>query len=377
MLVDGARFNIGRAPDNDLVLGGPGVAQRQAVISTIFGATFITNCDARGGTTLNGRKLAGKTRLSDGDLIGLGAAGAARVKLAPRPLARLLTLAANRAALAALASAAAVLIVALTAAALFKAPDRGEASAPGEETTAEAEAEAKPAGPEARPEPSAAAPENAPPPAPTSQEAPRDEGGRAAESDSIRIELAAVQVLRRIGRDDRPHALNPRTLEDISEKVEEYSQSPRMGDALRQVRGGVPSVVARARSEGIEPALVVYAALAQTGGARGGGDAAAAARALLPELVNLSKTLGGVGADSNLIVLAAYTEGAGSKRSHPLLARLRQSVNRPLAERNVWYLHERGIINERAYSFVVSFLACGIIAHDPRKFGVDAEALPL
>jgi hypothetical protein len=317
--------------------------------------------------------------LRDGDLIVIGGSRELRVKLAPRPLARLLTAVANRAALTALASAASVLLLAAVVAALLTTASPGEQESAGEGSAA-ANADAgpahSPAHSVARPAPGAPAAEGSPAQAPDEEGAARNEGSQGR-SDLNRIEGAAVQVLRRIGRGERPYALNDQTLEDISGKVEEYRESPHTGEALRQMRGGMPPVVARARSEGVEPALLAYAALALTDGGRSGRDPVAAARTLLPELAKLSRTLGGVGADSNLIVLAAYTEGVGTKRSHPLLSRIRQSVNRPLAERNVWYLHERGIINERAYGFVISFLACGIIAQDPRRFGVDAEALSL
>lgn len=373
VLVNTARFRIGRAPDNDLVLDGPGVGDRHAVISSIFGAKFITDCGERGGTTLNGRRLAGKGQLRDGDLLGIGGERAIRVKLAAPLLARGMTLAVNSPALVLLASAGVVLVMTMFIVILSSGARTGEPESRGEESAA-AKADAKPASPAARPSPSATAAASAPSKTPDEGEAATD-GGGSDRTDQSRMEAAAVQVLRQVGRG--PYSLDEGALEDISAKVEEYGESPQMGETLRQMSGGMQSVVARARDEGIEPSLVVYAALAQTDGGQSGRDPVAAARALLPELVKLSKTLGGVRADSNLIVLAAYTEGAGTRRSHPLLARVRQFVKRPLAERNVWYMYERGIINERAYDFVVSFLACGIIAQDPRRFGVDADALSL
>jgi hypothetical protein len=44
-------------------------------------------------------------------------------------------------------------------------------------------------------------------------------------------------------------------------------------------------------------------------------------------------------------------------------------------DRNVWYLHNIGKINEPTYDFILSFLALGIIAQDPRGFQVDADPL--
>jgi hypothetical protein len=182
--------------------------------------------------------------------------------------------------------------------------------------------------------------------------------------------------LRRISRDDKPYTLADGVIEDINAKVKYYGVSPRMGDALRQMQSGMGSVVAGARREGLEPALVVYAALAVTDGGRTGRDPAEAGRSMLLPLAALSKTMGKIDADSSLLVLAAHTEGAGTKRNHPLLSKVRK-LRSPFFERNVWELRERGLLSERAYDFVISFLACGVIAQNPRGFGVDAEALSL
>ncbi|MEJ7712178.1 MAG: hypothetical protein WKF84_20530 [Pyrinomonadaceae bacterium] len=119
----------------------------------------------------------------------------------------------------------------------------------------------------------------------------------------------------------------------------------------------------------------MYAALAETDGGRSGRDAAATAHAMLPDLVALRATLGD-DQDSSLLVVAAYTEGAGTRKSHPLLGRMRKITNKdPVAKRNVWYLHENQGIDEQAYDLVIRFIALGVIAQNPKQFGVNAEPL--
>jgi hypothetical protein len=54
---------------------------------------------------------------------------------------------------------------------------------------------------------------------------------------------------------------------------------------------------------------------------------------------------------------------------------MRRVVNNPTTERNVWYLRERAALDAEAYAFVVRFLALGVIAENPRQFGVEAPAL--
>ena len=61
--------------------------------------------------------------------------------------------------------------------------------------------------------------------------------------------------------------------------------------------------------------------------------------------------------------------------SHPLLARLRRLANNPVKERNVWFLHERGGIDAASYDLVIRFLALGVIAQNPRQYGVSTEPL--
>jgi hypothetical protein len=48
-------------------------------------------------------------------------------------------------------------------------------------------------------------------------------------------------------------------------------------------------------------------------------------------------------------------------------------VKNPLTDRNVWYLREHGGLDDRAYEFVVRFLALGVIGENPRRFGVAAQ----
>jgi pSer/pThr/pTyr-binding forkhead associated (FHA) protein len=379
VVVSGARFQIGRAAGNDLRLDAPGIAERHAIISTILGATFVTDCGSRGGTTLNGRRLNGRGQLRDGDVIGLAGAYGLKVKVVPGALAGLYTLLGSRAVVIAVAGALALIALMVLTTILFnRTGPTGQDAATGtarekDKGDDEDASDADKSDADKSDETSATANAGAH----TSSRSASGVASAPDRSEADKLESAAIQVLHRISRDDKSYALDDATLEDIGAKVRSYGTSAAMSGALRQMQAGMGSVVAGARREGLEPALIVFAGLATTDGGRNGRDPSEAARALLPELAELSKTFGSVDADSSLIILAAHTEGAGTKRSHPLLSKVRRSVRNPLAERNVWYLHEHGLIGERAYDFVVSFLACGIIAQDPKRFGVDADALSL
>jgi hypothetical protein len=95
----------------------------------------------------------------------------------------------------------------------------------------------------------------------------------------------------------------------------------------------------------------------------------------MPDLLSLRKTLGTESADKSLILVAAYKMGGGTKKSHPLLRTMTRVVKNPLTDRNVWFLRERGSLDDQPYQFVVNFLALGVIAENPRRFGITAPAI--
>ena len=189
------------------------------------------------------------------------------------------------------------------------------------------------------------------------------------------IERIAAQFMRRVSSDDRPYVFPPyavAALDDITKRIEQYSRSPAVADALNRLATAGAEIAAASRREGLEPGLVIYVALAETDGGLAGGDQSAVARRLLPELLSLRKTLGTESADKSLILVAAYKMGGWTKKSHPLLSAMRRVVKNPLTDRNVWYLREHGGLQDTPYDFVVRFVALGIIGENPRRFGITA-----
>jgi len=66
------RITIGRASDNDVVLGDLQVSRRHARLERIDGAWRLTDLGSRNPTLVNGIPVAGKTALTDGDRLTLG-----------------------------------------------------------------------------------------------------------------------------------------------------------------------------------------------------------------------------------------------------------------------------------------------------------------
>jgi hypothetical protein len=183
------------------------------------------------------------------------------------------------------------------------------------------------------------------------------------------IEQAARQVIGRISDDlhhyefpsDRSHIVR------VREVVEENCNSPTLGAGLRALRRARAQLVEWSENQ-IAPDLLTYAALAETNGRSS--DTLAAARRMAPQLIDVSKLLKDSNADAALLSLAAYEMGRPSRGAHPIHKRMEGRINHD-TERNVWDLYRKGGLTEAEYGFVIRFLAFGIIANEPRRFGYE------
>lgn len=384
------RFTIGSGIDNNLVIRTPDVSRRHAVIENHDGVVLAYDCQSQRGTLLNNVPLRGSAPLHSGDLLTLGGACDITVKLrasfappagvaqpspAPPPFALPDSNAPPRyaplphhvetqrprprsAQPSIIIAAVAVLLILITGFILLArrqptmvaGDDAGHVQgvAPALETVSRAPVESR----------------------------ARTATGVDADADALgdeELERAAVRAVQRASGQSRPYAFPPEALRDIGQQIEKYRQSNRLRDAFVSMQRGARSVAAQARDMGVEPDLVVYAALAHSDDGR---DASATARAMIPQLAQLRQTFGGGDPDGSLLIIAAYTDGVGSKKAHPLLATIRRLVRRnPFAERNVWFLRERGGLSDAAYDFVIRTIAVGVIAQDPHRHGLQATPL--
>ena len=392
--VASGRFTIGSGADNNLRIDAPAVSRRHAVIETHEGGVHAYDCQSQHGTLLNNAPLRGSAALRSGDLLTLGGACDITVKLratpAPdprRPAAtprdpataearaqsvrqstRQPTRRPRRAEAPAprrggpsltgthAVAAAAVVLVILASGFLLLArrPPAADEGGKGEDLS------------------SASSTDERSRRAPVKGKDDGVSGGSRASVGEEELERAAVRVVQRISGDDRPYAFPPEALRGISRQVDEYRQSNGLRAALASMQRDARAVAAAARGEGVVPEMVIYAALAGSVGDR---DPPATARAMIPQLRELRATFGGDNADGSLLVVAAYTYGVGSKKSHPLLATIRRLVRDSFAERNVWYLRERGGLSDAAYDLVIRTIAAGVVIQDPRRYGVQAGPL--
>jgi hypothetical protein len=193
-------------------------------------------------------------------------------------------------------------------------------------------------------------------------------------NDLHRTEEQAKQVIRVMSRDNRPYSFSENSLKEIQSRSNELSHSSRLPDSLRELQTKGNLVASRAAKEGLQPTLVMLLGLALTNGGESG-DCVKASSDAVPLLASLNKTFGSNEGDSCLILIAAYGEGVGTRRSHPLLKRMNRVVTNPLTERNVWYLNEQRVLSANAYALVIDTIAFGVITRSPRQFGFDSDPL--
>ena len=80
--IDQVPFEIGRQPENQLVVRDNRISRRHARISLTDGHYVIEDLDSRSGVFINGEKLAGAARLTPGDVIDFGVGDGYRVTFA-------------------------------------------------------------------------------------------------------------------------------------------------------------------------------------------------------------------------------------------------------------------------------------------------------
>ncbi|HEX8499156.1 MAG TPA: FHA domain-containing protein [Pyrinomonadaceae bacterium] len=402
--VASGRFVIGGDLENDLVLDDPHVTPRHAVIESLDGVVRLSVYSSSGVVRLNGAEVDRPVRLRDGDLITLGgrevevrirAAGRAVKSTRPTDRRREATTGAppddvrervnaessvskERAGgltLPTVALSAGLALLLVGGLGWFISRRQSDAAGDGNDgaralPTSVVGSGAGPSADRGRDGSGVEEAKDAPSP-PAVPEGVDD--GRAARAEQVKRD--ARQLMRHISNDSRLYSFPDKALDDIVKKVDEHRRdAAALRAAFDSIRRGGEPLARQARAEGVSPDLVIYAGLAQIGARAASQDPLAAAREALPAVAALREKLGGDTNDGSLIIVVAYYEGAGTRKSHPLLVRLgRTDTN--FSKRNVWHLRDERVIGEQTYDFLLRFLALGAIAQAPRRYGIDADPL--
>lgn len=400
--VIGKRFSIGRTPENDLALDDTTLSRRHALIEEFDGVFSISDCGSSNGTLVNGQAVSGGTRLQDRDVLTFGGVGNIVVRVRddvqlpdaqvqPASLnlggvaghsgyaatqnqaASAATTAGNpwlSAPVIAVGSALLILLVAGLALVIIEfGSDSNRNSKIG---IAKKQPPFNQNNDNSQDIPSPTPSETIPN---INADLNPDNGNDTASTDLASIEAAASKVLSGISRDTRP-VLTEKPLKQIDSQIQRYRSSPAaLRDALRAMKQAIPAVSAIAKSNGLRPPLLIYATLARMDANGGRGEPAQVAAQISPELGKMRKIFGDELANDSLLSLAAVEEGAALQfRITKLAGRVNDS---PTAIRSIWYLHEHQVIRDDTYSFVLRFIAIGVISQDPQKFGIAAEPLSL
>ena len=384
--VEGKRFSIGRTPENDLEFDDPSLSRRHAVIEDVEGRFMLSDCGSSNGTFVNGRQILAPTELADWDVLTFGGIGDVLVRIQQRsdpveqklidsPTAQAIPsqvvakgAEASRAAQApagydllsrpVLAIAATVVILLLTGVALMisQRNSRGPSYAlPNRQQRAPIDKH-----------------ESTRTPAAADVSDTVEQRGTTEESSELSvIESYASKVLMGISRDTRP-VLTEKPLEQINVSVQRYKGSASLQAQLQTMKRSLPQVSAIAKNNGLRTPLAVYATLARID-RDGRGDPVQVAADLCPTLQRMRGIFGDELAADSLLAVAGLEEGPSLQwKINRLAGRVNDS---PSTIRSVWYLHDHQVISDQTYNFVLRFLAIGVIAQDPQKFGISAEPL--
>jgi hypothetical protein len=366
VLVGPGRFTIGRGADNDLALGYSSLSREHAVIENTRGSITITDSGSRNGTSVNDYPLVGTVELYDGDRVTLGGSVELRLTLGGEFVSQVSS--GSGSSLIAAGAVGALLLVAGLTLILFTVNSGSTNASTGAKVIENKDKGVQ--GEELSPDPSP----------PESDPTPADNQSRAPDADQMSRQ--AKRVMAKISNDS--DAFIPEAgIKEIARKVEEYRGSSALGEKLRSMKQSCTEVTSRAQSLNLKPALVMYAALAESEGGAGG-DPTASARRMMPKLLTLRATFGTETANSSLLLVAAYPYpfnppiGSQARTPHPLAAKLmefggRRSTVHTSEARSVWFLREKNGITTEAYDLVIRLLAIGVIAQQPRQFGIEAE----
>lgn len=195
--------------------------------------------------------------------------------------------------------------------------------------------------------------------------------------DAEMIEQNSAAFLRQIAQNDPKAFLTGKQIEIVGAKINQFKNSNALAANLKAVKRDAAQFQTPANSQNLKPQFLAVAALAKIG--NGNGNPLSTAKAMLPVLGELRITLDNKLADDNLLIIAAYEQGAAGKfraLQSVIEAVAKKSTNvSPREIRTVWFLRENGKLTDAEFEFAMRFLAIGTIAQNPKSFGVNADAI--
>lgn len=385
--VDIKRFSIGRTPENDLSIEDTSLSRRHALIEDVEGRYNLYDCGSSNGTFVNGHQITSPTELSDWDVLTFGGVSDVLVRIeqdqSVPDYATANSLVEDRGtpetavaqalepkvasdnhsffSTPVVAVAAAFLIMLASGVVLLFINASNETTPPPikkQQQTSNVNDDLTPS----------------PDESPTISDSNNSSSNTSSvESTELRtIEAYASRVLSGISRDPHP-VLTEKSLAEINGEVQRYQGGSSLEEELQAMRRALPQVSAFAKTNGLRTPMAVYATLATIDKNGGRGDPTQIAASLCPALAKLRGVFGDELANDSLLTVAALEEGPSLQAR---ITRLAGRVNdSPTTIRSIWYLHDHQVISDQTYRFVLRFITIGVIAQDPRKFGIAADPI--
>jgi FHA domain len=356
------RITLGRDPGNDVAIDDSNLSRHHAVIENVDKSIQVSDCNSRNGTSVNGHPVVGPVQLFDGDVINL--AGSCDIAVAFQRAST--STVPFRFSVPAISGAAVALILLIAGVLLgvyaLNGPEKSSANT--NITTEPRKDDHEVTGPT--------------PSTPKQDPTPHDVLTESLENSTEQVARAVKRVMSKLSNDNAPY-ISDAGLNDVKQMVEQYRGSTDLKEKLRAAKIGCPEITVQAQSINVRPALVMYAALADSET-----NPVASAKKMIPRLLTLRATFGTETANSSLLLVAAYPYpfnppiGSQTRTPHPLASKLvefggRRSTVETSEARSVWFLREKNGITNEAYDLVIRLLAIGVIAQNPSQFGIEAD----
>ena len=213
-----------------------------------------------------------------------------------------------------------------------------------------------------------------------SSEMPKSEDNppvQETSSETQKIEQNSGLFLKSISRNDSKAFLTSKQVEIVQAEINKLKGSASLAANFKDAESNRAQIKSLADSKNLKPEFFAAAAIAKTGNASG--NILATAQNMSENLAKLSGILGYELAGDNLLVIAAYDQGASGKerQMRDTLGGMMKKFPtvHPTSIRTIWFLRENGKLSDAEFDFAIKFLAVGTVMQNPKDFNVNAEAV--
>lgn len=197
-------------------------------------------------------------------------------------------------------------------------------------------------------------------------------------SETVVVEEAGAQFLRRIAQNDPKAFLTTDNAKRVDKRAKELKGSSALAQNINAARKSSKDLQTLATAKNLKPQLVAVAAITRLGNSRG--DVLAAARSVAEDLAKIAPHIGSELSEDSLLMIAALDQAAAgdTMKMRNMLQDLATKNPESTREiRTIWFLEKEGKITKTEFDRALTFLAIGAITQNPKAFGVNAEALNL